>query len=84
MIGEFVLEEIDLTLEVSCFFLFLGRNSGVEDDEAATILCLFGGKRDLEEDPEVFFVIPMSGGESFSSTDGTDLSRFSPLNQGGS
>ena len=73
-----MLEEIDLTLEVSCFFLFLGRNSGVEDDEATTTLSLFGGKRDLEEDPEVFLVIPMSGGETFSSTDGTNLS---PLNQ---
>jgi hypothetical protein len=60
MVGEFVLEEVDLALEVACFLLFLRGDPGVEDDEATATLCLFGGKRDSEVGLEVFLVVSVA------------------------
>jgi hypothetical protein len=60
MVGEFVLEEVDLALEIARVLLFLGGDPGVEDDEAMATLCLLGGKRDSEVGLEVFLVVSVA------------------------
>lgn len=83
MLGPLELEEVDLALEVACFFLFGGRDSCVEDGEAVTVVRFFEGGH-AEEGAEVAIVVAMPGSGANADADRADFFIPGPGGQGGS
>lgn len=83
MARPFLFEEVDLALEVARFFLFGGRDSGVEDGESVTVIRFFVCGN-TKTGAQVSIVVSMSGVMSTSDAETADFAIFSPGCKSGS
>lgn len=81
--GPFLLEEVDLALQVACFFLLWRGDPGVEDGETVLVVRFLLG-RDAEVGPEVAVVVSMGCIGPGSDANGANFAVFGPSGQGGS
>jgi hypothetical protein len=70
----------DLSVEVSVFFLLLGRDASVQAGLSDTFLFL-SGLGDVEIQFNVLFIVSMDS--IFTCSDGSDLSSLSPVDKSG-
>lgn len=81
--GPLLLEEVDLALQVACFFLLWRGDSGVEDCETVLVVRFFLSE-DAEVGAEVTVVVSVGCIGTRSDTNGANFTIFGPGGQGGS